>query len=478
MAQPDRLSPLDKALLDAESSGPSHMHVALVMLFRGRAPSYDSLARLVEQRLHLVPRYRQRLAFVPCEQGRPVWVDDTHFNLYYHLRMTALPEPADEGALEELAGEIFSQRLHRTRPLWELWLVEKVSGGRFALIAKAHHVLVDGQGGVDLTTVLLDRSAADGTVPPPPSPYNARPEPGPVKLVGEAWLERLTKPRELVRRPARLRELSLEAAGRALQEAVESGSFLVAGLRSPAPPSPLNVRIGPHRRCHFFVLALSQLRSIRDRLGGTVNDVILSGISLGLGHYLREHGLETKGLTLKALVPVSRRLPEAGRGGELSSMRVDLPVDLRDPSEVHRLISTATKREARRAQAVSAHTLTSLAGFAQSTILSQAARLQVGQRYANLVVTNVPGPQMPLYLLGKELLAAHPILPLPRDHALGIALMSYNGAACFGLVADYDALPDLERVAELIGEGLDELAQAAGVTRRGGRRRRAAAGGR
>jgi diacylglycerol O-acyltransferase len=466
------LSQHDHELLAMEERSNCHMHVALVLLFRGRAPSYNALAELVETRLPLVPRYRQVVVPVPFGQGRSVWVDDAHFNLYYHLRLTALPAPANERTLEEFVGEVFSQRLVRSRPLWELWLVEKLTRNRFALIAKAHHVLVDGQGGQDLTTVLLDRSAADGHLPQVERRPDVRPQPGPIKLLGEAWLERLRGPLKTVADPHRLRELPREVATKALRDAAESGLQLLEALRSPAPPTPFNVAIGPHRRCRFLAVELELLRRIKSSLGGTVNDAILAAISLGLGEYLREHGHDTEGLKLRVLVPVSLRTPGGEGSSELGSMRVALPVGVTDPLAAHKEIAAVTRQEARRVQAISARRLTTLAGFAQPTILSQAARLQAGYRYANLVVTNVPGPQLPLYLMGRELLCAYPLLPLPANHALGISLMSYKGRACFGFNADYDAITDLERIGTLIDRALGRLAKAAGV---GGQRRHRAA---
>jgi diacylglycerol O-acyltransferase len=469
MDRPARLSALDSALLYLESSGPSHMHVASVMTFRGRVPAYGALVELVQERLHLVPRYRQRLAFVPLGQGRPVWIDDTHFNLYYHIRQVALPAPASERELKALAGEIFSQRLARHRPLWELWLVEHLARGRFALIAKAHHALVDGLGGVDLTTVLLDRGVAGAHAHNGRSRrWDARPEPGPVKLLADAVLERASTPRELarsanalLRRPRRL----LRAAQESL---IDSGALAFAGLVSPAPPSPFNVDIGPHRRYTFLDAELARLHGVKDRLGGTINDAVLTAVAHALGRFLRAHGDETEGLELRAMVPVGVRnaRDDARLAGELSAMWVALPVGLEDVRAIHSQIVRATRAESARTRAAHARALTALPGFAPPTILSQAARLQARSHYFNLVVTNVPGPQLPLYLLGRRLEAVYPVLPLASRQALSIALMSYNGRLHFGLLGDYDALPDLEQIAELLSDAIGELVRAAGRVRK------------
>lgn len=481
MDRPVRLSSLDSALLYLESSGPSHMHVASVMTFRGRAPAYGALVEHVERRLQLVPRYRQRLAFVPLGQGRPVWIDDTHFNPYYHIRQVALPAPAGESELKALAGEIFSQRLARHRPLWELWLVEHLAGGRFALIAKAHHALVDGLGGVDLTTVLLDRSAAssqpDNGSPPR---WDARPEPRPVKLLADAVLERASTPRELARSANALLRRPRRLLRTARESLVESGALAFAGLASPAPPSPFNVDIGPHRRYTYLDVELAVLHRVKDRLGGTINDAVLAAIAHALGRYLRAHGYETEGLELRAMVPVSVRAgqSDARTVGELGAMWVPLPVGLEDISAVHALVVRATRAETSRTRAVRARALTGLPGFAPPTILSQAARLQVRQQYFNLVVTNVPGPQLPLYLLGRRLQAVYPVLPLTSRQALGISLMSYNGRLNFGLLGDYDALPDLQEIADLLGDAITELVRVEATRRAARRPQHASASGR
>src|SRR6202171_3840586 len=252
MTNPDRLSALDSAFLHLESNSTAHMHVASVMLFEGKGPSQQELIDHVLSRLHLVPRYRQRLAYVPLGQGRPVWTDDPHFNPHYHIRQTALPRPADDAALKRLAGRLFSQRLDRSKPLWEFWLVQRLAGGRFALIAKTHHALVDGVSGVDVTPVLFDAEPEPAALPRKRPSWTARPLPGSAKLLGEALLERSTVPAEMTRGARAL----LRAPRRALTQVKDGlasiGATTVAGINSPAPPSPFNVEIGPHRRYTFL----------------------------------------------------------------------------------------------------------------------------------------------------------------------------------------------------------------------------------
>ncbi len=484
MAHPDRLTALDSAFLHLESSGPSHMHVASVMIFDGEAPSLKEFVDHVGSRLQLVPRYRQRLAFVPFDQGRPLWVDDPHFNPYYHIRATALPAPADDAALKTLAGQIFSQRLLRNRPLWELWLVERLARKRFAVIAKAHHALVDGISGVDITTVLLDVARDAETSRQGRGAQHhwvARPLQSSVKLLGDALLERATLPSEMTRVASALARRPRRALTRLRESLADVGALTWAGIGSPAPDSPFNVEIGPHRRYTFLDGDLAQFRAIKDALGGTINDVVLTVVSLALGQYLRAAGHDTDGLVLRAMVPVSvRAQTERGAlGNRVAAMWAPLPVGVKDARECHEQVRRAMQDLKLTGQAVGAQVITNLAGFAPPTILSQAARLQARQRYFNLVVTNVPGPQFPLYLLGREMHSLYPVLPLARRQTLGIAVMSYNGKLGFGLLGDYDAMPELDSLATRLRRAISALARAAGAPSSGeaGRRTKSAASG-
>ena len=287
MANPDRLTALDTTFLHLEDHSTAHMHVASVMVFDGTAPSPQELVDHVLSRLHLVPRYRQRLAYVPFDQGRPVWADDPHFNPRYHIRHTALPKPADEKALKQLAGRLFSQRLDRSKPLWEIWLVEQMAGDRFALIAKTHHALVDGISGVDITTVLFDTAPDPVPTSRPPVPWTAKPLPGPAKLLGEALRERTTVPAEMTRGTRALLRAPRKALSQVVDGLASVGATTWAGINAPAPESPFNVDIGPHRRYTFVDADLAQFKAIKDSIGGTLNDVVLASVSLALGRYLR-----------------------------------------------------------------------------------------------------------------------------------------------------------------------------------------------
>jgi diacylglycerol O-acyltransferase / wax synthase len=469
MANPDRLSALDSAFLHLEDDSTAHMHVASVMVFEGKAPTPQELVEHILSRLHLVPRYRQRLAYVPLGQGRPVWTDDPHFNPRYHIRHTALPRPADDAALKQLAGRLFSQRLDRSKPLWEIWLVQRMAGERFALIAKTHHALVDGISGVDITTVLFDASPEPMATGRPPVPWTARPLPGSAKLLGEALLERTTVPGEMGRGARALLRAPRRAVAQLKDGLASIGATALAGINAPAPPSPFNVDIGPHRRYTFHDGDLAQFKAIKDALGGTLNDVVLASVSLALGRYLRAQGEDTDGLVLKAMVPVSvradsdRKSRPPALGNQVAAMWAPLPVGVEDPADCLRQISVEMENLKESGQAVGAQALVNLAGFAPPTILSQAARLQARQRFFNLVVTNVPGPQFPLYLLGHRLQVLYPVVPLARRQALGIAVMSYDGHLGFGLLADYDALPGLEQIARDLRLAIASLVRAAGI---------------
>jgi WS/DGAT/MGAT family acyltransferase len=468
MANPDRLTALDTTFLHLEDHSTAHMHVASVMVFDGEAPSPDELVDHVVNRLHLVPRYRQRLASVPFDQGRPVWADDPHFNPRYHIRHTALPRPADDEALKRLAGRLFSQRLDRSKPLWEIWLVQNMSGERFALVAKTHHALVDGVSGVDITTVLFDSAREPAPIPGPGSPWVAKPLPGRAKLLGEALIERATIPGEMARGARRLVRAPRRALSQIKDGLVSVGATTLAGINAPAPSTPFNVDIGPHRRYTFLDANLGEFKAIKDSLGGTLNDVVLASVTLALGRYLRDRRFETDGLVLKAMVPVSvRAKSEHGAlGNKVAAMWAPLPVGVENPAETLRRISRSMEDLKNSGQAVGAQVLTNLAGFAPPTIMSQAARLQARQPFFNLVVTNVPGPQFPLYLLGRRLQVLFPVVPLAQRQALGIAVMSYDGHLGFGLLADFDALPELENIRRDLEWAIDSLAEAAGVRKR------------
>jgi WS/DGAT/MGAT family acyltransferase len=420
-----------------------------------------------------VPRFRQRLAEIPLDQGRPVWVDDPHFNLRYHLRHAGLPAPGSEEQLKNLAGRVFAQRLDRTKPLWELLLVDGLEDDGFALIAKSHHALVDGISAVDITTVLFDTDPDAPASGPPRTPWAPRPLPTPAQLLSDALVERATRPAEAMRTARALVRAPREVLRSARDGLQAMGALAFAGLR-PAPATPLNVKVGPHRRYTWVDAELVELQRVKDALGGTVNDAVLAVVAGALGRFFRHRGIDTEGLTLTVLVPVSvRAASEQGAlGNEVAPMWALLPVGIEDPVRQHKAIRELTGVADER-QAVGARTLTELAGFASPTIMSQAARMQQRQHFFNLVVTNVPGPQQPLYLLGRRLRALYPVVPLAGRQALGVAVLSYDGRLGFGLLGDYDAMSDLDTLAEFLRDSIDALAAGASVPRRAARGRRA-----
>jgi diacylglycerol O-acyltransferase len=466
---PDRLTGLDASFLAIEKSG-AHMHVGSVLVLEGPAPDYEDLVAAIEQRLHLVPRYRQKLAFPPFGQGRPVWIDDPHFNARYHIRHTALPEPGGEEELRRLAGRLFSQALDRTKPLWEIALVDGVGRGEFALICKTHHALVDGVSGVDIMAVLFDLEPDPPEREPAPAWY-PRPEPSAASLLADTLGERA----ELPLGAAKALGGVLEDPAATLRAAGAVAGLGLASLRS-APPSPLNARVGPHRRFAWATGDLDRFKEIKDALGGTVNDAVLAVVAGALRSLLRRRGREPQE-ELKAMVPVSVRTDaqRGALGNRVSAMYAPLPVQIEDPAERFAAIHAAMGDLKASGQAVGAEVLTSLAGFAAPTILDQAARLAGSQRLYNLTVTNVPGPQLPLYMLGRRLRAFYPKVPLSPNTVLGIAIMSYDGSLYFGLLGDYDGMPDLDAFAADVEQAIAELATAAGIAAPPAKRRTARA---
>ncbi len=469
----DRLTAIDASFLHQE--GPtSHMHVGAVTVFEGPPPPLDEFLDSLRMRLHLVPRYRQRLSVPPMETGRPLWVDDPTFNLEYHVRQTALPRPGAESQLLALAGRIFSQQLDRSRPLWELWLVEGLEGRRFALISKTHHALIDGIAGVDLAQVMFDLSPVPAEIPHPDEPWRPAPEPTALELVAAGALGALrtgiataARAAATVTRPAS----TLHAA----REAAEGlGEVVWAGL-NPAPDTPLNVEIGPHRRFCVVRNELRDFKLVKDAFGGTVNDVVLTVVSGALRGWLRSRGIRTEGLELRALVPVSiRGEHEHGTlGNRIAAMRGPLPVYVEDPVARLQAVRQGMGSLKESKQAVGAEVLASVQNFAPPTILAQASRVNFSTRLFNLIVTNIPGPQFPLYVRGRELQDVFPVAFLPKNHALAVAIMSYNGKMNFGLLGDYDALPDISTVADGIEASLAELLA---LARKEDRRRARAAG--
>ncbi len=397
--------------------------------------------------------------------GRPLWADDVNFNLTYHIRHTALPEPGGEAQLKQLAGRIFSQQLDRSKPLWELWLAQNLERNRFAIMTKTHHAMVDGVSGVDIGTVLFDLERE-----PPPTKLEddwvPQPEPGTTELVARGVADLVAAPVKLAERAVDVIR-NPETTARKAVEALEGVGEIVSAFADPAPDVPLNEEIGPHRRYVWTRSELDTFKGIKNALGGTVNDVVLAVVTGALRTWLHGRGMRTEGLEMRALVPVSiRHEDERGDlGNRIALMRGPLPVYIEDPVRRLRTISDAMAGLKRSKQALGAEVISRFNDFAPPTLLAQASRINFSTRLFNLIVTNVPGPQLPLYVLGKELEEVYPVAFLPQNHSLAVAIMSYNGKVGFGLLADYDRMEDVE----VVSNGLERIA---GRARGGGRQGR------
>ena len=452
----ERLGGLDATFLYLEDRS-AHMHVGSVCVFEGPAPGQEELRDVIASRLHRVPRYRQRVLFPLLAAGRPVWVDDARFDLAYHVRRTALPAPGGPEQLHQLAGRLLAQRLDRDKPLWELWLAEGLEGGGFALVAKTHHCMIDGLSGVDLAGALLDADPGAPRAPPPP--WHPRPAPDPVTLAARSLVDQARHPLDLVRgaldETAATRQAVLELAG---------GLVPLLGLsRMGRPPRcSLNQRIGPHRRLETVALELAAVKRVRAALGGTVNDVLLAVVTGGLRALLRARG-EAPREELRAMVPVSVRVEGARgtMGNQVTAVFCPLPVGEPDPVARLARIARETRGLKEGRQAVGALALTRLGELAPPALAAQAARLEAVTGFMNVVVTNVPGPQFPLHLLGRRLLRWYPVVPLARLQTIGVAILSYDGGVGIGLLGDADRARDLPTLARALPAALDELVAAA-----------------
>jgi diacylglycerol O-acyltransferase / wax synthase len=457
----DRLTPVDASFLHQEGAN-SHMHIGGLTLVEGPPPSMEQFLEQIRRRLHLVPRYRHKLAHTALDSGRPVWIDDPSFNLEYHVRHTALPAPGRWEQLQDLTARIFSQQLDRSKPLWEMWLIEGLEDNRFALITKTHHSLIDGIAGVDLATVLFDLSPEPPQIPHSGRPWKPHREPGTTHLLASGLVGAARTGVALIEGALEAFAHPERALARAREAAEGVGEILWAGL-NPAPDTPLNVPIGPHRRFVGVTAQLEDFKRVKNAFGGTVNDVVLATVAGALRTFLISRGRRTEGVEMRALVPVSVRTEdEHGHGGNrIVVMRGPLPIYIADPIGRLRFVSHAMDGLKESKQALGAEVIAGAQNFAPPTILAQASRLNFSTRLFNLIVTNVPGPQFPLYVLGREMVLAIPVAFLPENHALAIAIMSYNGQMNFGLLGDFDALPDIDAIGESIREELASLVELA-----------------
>lgn len=469
-----RLTSFDASFLANERDG-SHMAIGAVMLCRGSAPSQAELREHVRTRLHLLPSFRRRLATPPLGLGRPFWVDDPDFELDRHLKRFSLAAPGSEQQFRELVDRVLAEPLERSRPLWQLCLIEGLEGGRFGLIYRVHHALADGFSAVDIAALLFDfkpspaRAAAEGESFPAGDqrdPWQPQPSPSQGRLAMEAvrglggalrvsgrWLA------GAVRKPSR--------AGAAVAEGAAGLREVAVAMARRAPRSPLNEEIGPGRRYAWVSIDLAEMRRIKEGMGGTVNDVALAVCTGALRGWLIETGFPiAPDMELKALVPVSLRAEEerGTLGNRLTALRGPLPVGIDDPVGRMRRISDEMRRLKGSRQALGAQTIWRIndwfRDFAPPLILAPTAAINFSTRIFNVLITNFPGPQTPLHLLGREMVGVYPVGFLARRHRLAIAIISYNGALNIGLLSDAEAGPDPDRLAERLEAAVAELSAA------------------
>jgi len=458
-----RLTALDASFLHQERNG-AHLHVGAIMICDGSAPARNEFITHITTRLERVPRYRQRLAEPPFSLGKPYWVDDPAFNLGYHVRYTALPAPGGEEELRELAGRIFSQRLDRTKPLWELWVVESLHENRFALINKTHHAVVDGVSGMDITTALFDvdkrpaRSKAELA-----RDWSPAPAPAPAELAAHAAWGAITT-------PLRARHLvaeTLEAPGRVAGQVRRSAGGILEIARVMTTASSrtvINGTIGAHRDMQWVRYPLADLKAIKNSLGGTVNDVFLATIAGALRIWLTEQGESVDDVSMTACVPVSIRTDaERGAlGNRIVGMFTPLPIDVADPAERMAAVTRSMQGLKESGQAVGADAIAAVQELAPPTILAQASRLQFSTALYNLLLSNVPGPQFALYVLGRELRSFIPVAFLAQDKRIAIAVVSYNGEAAISILSDSDHIHDLASLTAAVEASISELKTLAG----------------
>jgi WS/DGAT/MGAT family acyltransferase len=446
----------------------SHMHIASVAIFEGPQPPFSEIVSMVDTKLGLVPRYRQIVKFVPFQLGRPVWVDDPHFNIEFHLRHTALPTPGGESELRRLVGRVMSQQLDRSKSLWEIWVVEGLEDGRWAMLSKTHHAMVDGVAGTDLLAVIMDLSP-DAERPNEVAKWHPRPSPSSAKLASDAMIDMVSSPYEQVR-AARAQTRVVRAAASYVME-VGSGLVALAGLVRPTPVSSLNGPIGPHRRYAWASTSVDDIKKVRKGIGGTFNDVVLASITNGFRELLVSRG-ESVDRVVRTLVPVSVRPRDAsGRAigdgtfeNKVSAMFAELPISIEDPVERLHTITEQMEGLKDSKQALAGEALTSMSGFAPPMLLAMGMRLatRAAQRNVNTVTTNVPGPQVPLYAAGRRMIRAFPYVPLGGQIRIGIAIFSYDGEVNFGITGDYDTTPDLDVLTGGIEDGMAQMLKLCG----------------
>jgi diacylglycerol O-acyltransferase len=466
-----KLSPLDASFLHLETPN-THMHIGGVAVFDpgplgSGAKLYRSLVRAIEPRLDLMPRYRQKLAFVPLSLDVPVWVEDEEFDISNHVLRAALPAPGGDEELADLVARVFSRQLDRRRPLWELYIVEGLRDGRWALLTKTHHAMVDGISNLELATILLDVDPDARALPnPEPSRRASGPAaPTSLGLLVESLRQRVARPARMVSAARAVAERPRRLAA-ALRDTAEGLVQMVPAMR--APRGVLNGKTGPSRVYTFSRFPLSDFRAIKGEFGGTINDVVLAVVAGGLRRFMMARGVDLGEQTMTALCPVSIRdeSEKTALGNRLAMLLVRLPIVEPDPVRRLEEVRTTVNRLKARKQAVGADFLLSLAGFAPSTLHAMVSRASLRQIGFNLVVTNVPGPQFPLYCQGSKMVEAFPVAFLYAGQYVAIAIFSYNGQLNFGYLADRHGMDDVQMLADGVEESVRELLQGVGETAR------------
>ncbi|PPK69840.1 wax ester/triacylglycerol synthase family O-acyltransferase [Actinokineospora auranticolor] len=463
---PDRLSALDASFLYLEDQA-TPMHVGGVAVFRRPKAGfdYDGLVALIEQRLPLVPRYRQRVAQVPGRLARPVWVDDPGFDVTYHVRRSALPRPGSDSQLYDLVARLLARPLDQTRPLWEAYLVEGLAGGHVALITKTHLALVDGIRTIDFGQVILEPDPHPTEPDPDEEPWVPRRLPGPTRLLLDAVTETVHRPAEVVEN-VRAAIADATATTRKVTGVLGTLVSAIGVATRPAPAGPLSATVGKARRYAVARARLDDLRGVRARHGGTVNDVVLAVVSGALRAWLLSRGEQlTSATTVRALVPLAVRDGGADGtvpgmlGNQVSPQLVDLPVGEPNPFVRLQHISHALRPHGDSGRSVAASALLRVGGFAPPTLHSLGARAaaSVAGRIFTVVVTNVPGPQVPLYAGTARMTAMFPAMPLTKNQALAIGVTSYDGGVFFGLTGDRAAMSDVDALARMLEESVEEL---------------------
>jgi len=461
------LSAMDASFLELEDAN-AHMHIGSVALFDAEPLTTEQggldFARVVEAQesaLRTTERFRQKLARVPGI-GRPVWVDDDRFNLLYHVRHTALPAPGSLRQLKRLAGRVMSQQLDRGKPLWENWCVEGVEGRRFALITKVHHCLADGVSGAGLLAGMMGPDADHR--PAEPRPWVPRPAPGGARLFADELTRRAALPLALLGQGRR----SLSGSGGAVaatRETLRSLNEIVGAGFKPASDTPFNTDLGPHRRFDWTRFDLDAAREVKQRFGGKLNDVVLAVVAGAVRRFMRARGLRVEDLDFRAMIPVNVRRgdQQEALGNRISQMLARLPVDEPDPQRRLARVIEVTGEIKRSGQKRGVELMSQVADWVGAGMIPALARLALRARAANLVVTNVPGSPVPIYLIGARMQEIYPVVPLAAHQTLGIALFSYAGGLHWGLNADWDVLPDLHDLVDAVDLEFEALRKAAAV---------------